>query len=82
MIECIVLQYSEGVKWFRRRKLLTPTFHFAILQNYMDTFNEQSLTLVKNMKKFADKPDPVNIYQHVTRCTLDIICGKMLYKLI
>ena len=42
----------------------------------MDTFNEQSFTFVEKMKKFADKPDPVNIFPHVTHCTLDIICGN------
>ena len=70
--------YSTGEKWFHRRKLLTPTFHFSILQNFMEVFNEQSFILANKLETFADRPEAVNIFPHVTSCVLDIICGNIL----
>ncbi|XP_030835606.1 cytochrome P450 4V2-like [Strongylocentrotus purpuratus] len=65
---------SWGQKWFHRRKMLTPTFHFSILQSFMDVFNEQSMILVKKLEKFAEKSETVNIFPLVAYCVLDIIC--------
>ena len=67
--------FSGGQKWFHRRKLLTPTFHFSILQSFMEVFNEQSMILVEKLGKYADKSETVNIFPLVTHCVLDIICG-------
>ena len=67
---------SNGKKWYHRRKMLTPTFHFAILKNFLHVFNEQSSILVKKLEKLADKPEPVNVFQMITNCVLDVICGK------
>nr|XP_054774049.1 cytochrome P450 4V2-like [Lytechinus pictus] len=69
---------STGQKWFHRRKLLTPTFHFSILQNFMDVFNEQSVILTKKIEKFADQSEPFNIFPEIAYCVLDIICGKII----
>ncbi|KAK9744650.1 Cytochrome P450 [Popillia japonica] len=33
---------SSGRRWFQHRKLITPTFHFKILENFMDVFIEKS----------------------------------------
>eukprot|EP00057_Strongylocentrotus_purpuratus_P017310 XP_011671784.1 PREDICTED: cytochrome P450 4V2 [Strongylocentrotus purpuratus] len=71
---------STGQKWFHRRKLLTPTFHFSILQNFMDVFNEQSFIMAKKMEKFADQSEPFNIFPQITYCVLDIICDTAMGK--
>ena len=34
------LLLSSGKKWQRNRKLLTPAFHFEILQPYMRVYND------------------------------------------
>ncbi|KAK2154530.1 hypothetical protein LSH36_266g02045, partial [Paralvinella palmiformis] len=40
------LLLSNGKKWSRNRRLLTPAFHFDILQPYVMVFSQSSNTLV------------------------------------
>ncbi|KAK5646953.1 hypothetical protein RI129_005417 [Pyrocoelia pectoralis] len=64
---------STGNKWKSRRKLLTPTFHFQILEKYITIFNSQSDTLIETLNMKVDK-EPFDIFPYITLCTLDIIC--------
>lgn len=36
------LLISDGRKWHARRKIITPTFHFKILEQFVETFHEKS----------------------------------------
>ncbi|XP_071498886.1 cytochrome P450 4V2-like [Diadema antillarum] len=74
------LLLSTGKKWFQRRRMLTPTFHFSILQNFMGVFNEQSNILAEKFDAFANRRDPVNIFPLATLCALDVICGTAMGK--
>jgi cytochrome P450 len=74
-----MLVYSDGEKWRSRRKLLTPTFHFKILAGFHNVFNEHAKVLVSQLDKVADGRE-TNIFNYVTLCTLDVICGKSLIK--
>ena len=47
--------YSTGDKWRARRKLLTPSFHFRILEDFISVFNEQAEILVTKLRKFEGK---------------------------
>ncbi|XP_015512315.1 cytochrome P450 4c3 isoform X2 [Neodiprion pinetum] len=73
---------SSGKKWHSRRKILTPTFHFKILQDFVDIFSEQTEILVEKMSKEAGKGS-FNIFPYITHCALDIICetamGRRVY---
>ncbi|KAI4464346.1 cytochrome p450 family 4 [Holotrichia oblita] len=64
---------STGQKWFQHRKLITPTFHFKILENFMVNIVEKTETLLKILDGRADG-EAFNIYTDITHCTLDIIC--------
>nr|XP_015929387.2 cytochrome P450 4C1-like [Parasteatoda tepidariorum] len=63
---------STGKKWRYRRKLLTPTFHFRILEDFVPVFFNQSHTLVSRLRKL-EKDSWTDIVPLITSCTLDII---------
>lgn len=44
-------KFSRAEKWRPRRKLLTPTFHYEILKNFMHVFNYQSEIMVQQLTK-------------------------------
>ncbi|KAF4517613.1 hypothetical protein B566_EDAN002844 [Ephemera danica] len=65
----------EGAKWHSRRKLLTPAFHFSILEQFVPVFCDKTRTLIEKLRTAAsENPDGVDIVPYVTRCALDIIC--------
>ncbi|GFU28004.1 cytochrome P450 4c3 [Nephila pilipes] len=68
---------STGTKWRTRRKLLTPSFHFKILDDFLPTFNDQSLFLVKKLKSMQHE-EFVDISPLVILCTLDIVCETVM----
>ena len=41
---------SSGEKWRSRRRLLTPAFHFKILQDFLVIMNEHSEIFVNKLK--------------------------------
>lgn len=68
----------SGKKWFQRRKVLTPAFHFKILEQFVDIFNHQSDVFVQILSKY--KPtDKIDLYPIVTLYALDVVCGKFMY---
>ncbi|XP_022651607.1 cytochrome P450 4c3-like isoform X4 [Varroa destructor] len=64
---------SWGGKWRLRRKMLTPAFHFRILEDFVPIFNEQAQIFASLLQPHADKRT-VDIVPYITMCTLDIIC--------
>ncbi|XP_071440746.1 cytochrome P450 4C1-like [Hetaerina americana] len=65
---------SKGDKWFSHRKLLTPAFHFKILEEFIPIFMEKSLSLVEKLKVEAASGKSFNIVPIISLCTLDLIC--------
>lgn len=75
---------AGGEKWKGRRKMLTPAFHFSIIQHYYSTMNENSRALIdvieNNLSLKSDQT--LDILPLITLCALDIICeAAMGYKL-
>jgi cytochrome P450 family 4 len=64
---------SGGPKWKMHRRLITPAFHFKILEQFVDIFESASNILIEKLSKESGNKS-VDIYLYVTRCTLDVIC--------
>uniref|UniRef100_A0A182KDL3 Cytochrome P450 n=1 Tax=Anopheles christyi TaxID=43041 RepID=A0A182KDL3_9DIPT len=65
---------SKGERWFQHRKLITPTFHFNILDGFCEVFAENGSVLVGRLQQHANTGKPVNIYPFITKAALDVIC--------
>lgn len=68
------LHISWGSKWRCRRKMLTPAFHFRILEDFLPVMNEQAEVFVHCLEERIDTK--FDIVPRITKCTLDIICGE------
>ncbi|KAM7433684.1 Cytochrome P450 4V2 [Porites harrisoni] len=64
---------SDGNKWKKRRKLITPTFHFRILNDFIQVCEEQTAILISRLKEKVNK-GVFDIMPYITLLTLDIIC--------
>lgn len=69
---------SSGKKWFQRRKMLTPAFHFNILEAFLPAMNEQSQVLVTKIRQQViesqEKGAVLDVVPYITYAALDIIC--------
>lgn len=59
--------------------MLTPTFHFRILNDFVNVFSEQAAVLIGRLEKVCDKGLEFDIFPYITLSALDIICGESLY---
>ncbi|EDW82406.2 uncharacterized protein Dwil_GK25786, isoform B [Drosophila willistoni] len=70
------LLVSRGRKWHRRRKIITPAFHFKILDQFVEIFERESRVLIKQLEKERQRngSDGFNLYDWINLCTMDTIC--------
>jgi cytochrome P450 family 4 len=66
---------SSGKKWQSRRKIITPAFHFKILEKFVNVFEKHSAILVEKLRKL-NKNCYFDISELVTLHALDNICGE------
>ncbi|KAJ4451986.1 hypothetical protein ANN_03470 [Periplaneta americana] len=64
---------STGQKWHSRRKIITPSFHFKILENFIPMFAECCDILVNRLRKEVGR-EVFDVYPYISACSLDIIC--------
>ncbi|KYN33648.1 Cytochrome P450 4C1 [Trachymyrmex septentrionalis] len=63
---------SEGTKWHKRRKILTPTFHFNILKQFVEILIDEGNRMAKFLK---DTNGSVNdLISLVSHHTMNAIC--------
>ncbi|XP_069020281.1 cytochrome P450 4F3 [Embiotoca jacksoni] len=66
------LLISNGEEWARRRRLLTPAFHFDILKSYVIPFNSSTKTMHEKWRRLvAEGSNNIEMFDHVTLMTLD-----------
>ncbi|KAM9333924.1 cytochrome P450 4F3 [Symphorus nematophorus] len=66
------LLLSNGEEWSRRRRLLTPAFHFDILKDYVVKFNASANTMHEKWHRLvAEGTTNIEMFDQVTLMTLD-----------
>jgi cytochrome P450 len=66
---------SAGQQWAAHRKLLTPAFHFKVLENFVDVFNRNGKILVEKLSRRVNGPE-FDVTPYMTLCALDNISGE------
>lgn len=66
---------STGTKWQSRRKLLTPAFHFNILQEFIKVFTKETQILVEDLEEECSKPF-IDVVKPITQFTFSSIGGR------
>lgn len=67
-----------GEKWRSRRKMLTPSFHFTILQQFIPTFfHHANMLLTKFSHLHMETKNGIDIVPHTIDFALQSICGKL-----
>ncbi|XP_024892876.1 cytochrome P450 4C1-like isoform X2 [Temnothorax curvispinosus] len=64
---------SRGAKWHSRRKILTPTFHFNILQHFIQILIEEGENMTKSLKN-AGGTVMKDLVPFFSEHTLNAIC--------
>ncbi|KAG0445222.1 hypothetical protein HPB47_018216 [Ixodes persulcatus] len=69
------ITYITGEPWRFKRKLLTPAFHFRVLDNYLRIFNENGDLLVRHICSLVGKApnEPIRLFKITQKCAMDII---------
>lgn len=63
---------AAGHKWKERRRMLSPAFHFRILNDFVPIINEQSQVMVDSLAKTAGQE--IDLFEYVPYAALDVIC--------
>lgn len=69
------LLVSGGQKWHQRRKIITPAFHFKILEQFVDVMEKHGQIFVEKLKKNENSGD-IDIFPLVSLYAMDVICGR------
>lgn len=56
--------------------MITPTFHFQILEQFIDVFHSNGTILIDKLRKHLGESS-FDVFPYITLCALDIICGNI-----
>lgn len=70
------LLLSTNQKWFSRRRVITPTFHFKILEQFFDVFVKHNRILLEKLGERASGK-VFDIFPLMTSSVMNALCGKI-----
>lgn len=70
--------YVLGAKWHLRRKILTPTFNYIILQEFAKILIEESENMTKSLKNTGSTVVK-DLVPFISEHTLNAICGMITF---
>lgn len=76
----VIKLISGGSKWFHRRKLLTPSFHFDILKDFLSVMNEKTNLFIEKLKLESQNNKDILLQDYISQCALDILCGNKIVE--
>ncbi|XP_071627365.1 cytochrome P450 4C1-like isoform X2 [Temnothorax longispinosus] len=67
---------STGKQWFHDRKLIGPTFHFRILDQFAVVLSEKAEILIKCLEREIERDSgkAVDVFPLIVNAALDVIC--------
>ncbi|KAL6256425.1 hypothetical protein P5V15_012538 [Pogonomyrmex californicus] len=68
---------SGGAKWKSRRKILDPTFHFSVLQQFVDVFIKESEDMANSLKNTGDTVVE-DLKSFISKHTLNALCETVM----
>lgn len=71
----IFFKKKIGKKWHDRRKIITPAFHFKMLEKFTETFDRISNTFIAKIQEL-DSNEAIELFHMVELFALDVVCGK------
>ena len=74
------LVLSEGAYWKRNRRLLTPTFHYQSLINFVKIINKSTDKMVQVINRDSNGRDPLEFVPLINNMTLETILGCICSK--
>ena len=69
---------SYGEKWNHRRRLITPAFHFSILNEFVPVFEKQAQILVDKFMSAANEKNVIDVQVPLSLMTLESMCETSL----
>ncbi|XP_011690846.1 PREDICTED: cytochrome P450 4C1-like [Wasmannia auropunctata] len=68
---------SSGAKWHSQRKILSPAFHFNILQQFLEILTEEGENMIKSLKN-TEGSFVKDLIPFVNEYTLNTICETVM----
>lgn len=75
----IYYNYISASIWAENRQIIASNFNPNTLQEFFNTFVEQSLILINKLEKVGQDGNEIIFFEHIKRRALDIACGKDIY---
>lgn len=66
-----------GAKWFMQRKMLTPAFHFKMLEGFVEIFGRRGAQFTQFLQSKANG-EFFDIQPDIHVSTLGVICGMFI----